>query len=196
MRLKTHRLVFIDETSIGTKMVRRRGRSPCSERLRVSASFGHWESRASSQACDGHGLTAPWMVDKAMDRVTFNLYIETRSRPPCQTAPSSSSTISPNKARRRPAAFPTEAPDSSSCRLKVPISIPSRWPSPSSRRYLPAAQTRTLDALWKPSETSANSSRQPNAETSSNTQDTRMIERPKSIGREIGIGRIPLRAAL
>ena len=41
MRLEPRRLVFIDETSVNTKMVRLRGRCPRGERLHMDAPFGH-----------------------------------------------------------------------------------------------------------------------------------------------------------
>ena len=44
MREQPHRLVFVDETFINTKMTRLRGRSRKGERLRASAPFGHWNS--------------------------------------------------------------------------------------------------------------------------------------------------------
>lgn len=41
MRLEPHRLVFIDETAVTTKMTRLRGRSPRGTRLEADAPFGH-----------------------------------------------------------------------------------------------------------------------------------------------------------
>ena len=37
-----HRLVFLDETSVTTKMTRLRGRSRKGTRLHAKAPFGHW----------------------------------------------------------------------------------------------------------------------------------------------------------
>jgi hypothetical protein len=42
MQHQPHRLVFVDETSVNTKMVRLYGRSPRGERLHADAPFGHW----------------------------------------------------------------------------------------------------------------------------------------------------------
>ena len=42
MRLEPHRLVFVDETSVNTKMVRLRGRGLRGTRLIADAPFGHW----------------------------------------------------------------------------------------------------------------------------------------------------------
>jgi len=57
MRLQPHRLVFIDETSTNTSMVRFRGRALKGTRLAGSA---------------------PWVIEGAMDRKAFDLYVETR----------------------------------------------------------------------------------------------------------------------
>ncbi len=40
MRLELGRLVFIDETSVTTKLTRLRGRSLCGARLKATAPFG------------------------------------------------------------------------------------------------------------------------------------------------------------
>ena len=42
MREQPHRLIFLDETSVNTKMTRLRGRSRRGQRLRMKAPFGHW----------------------------------------------------------------------------------------------------------------------------------------------------------
>lgn len=81
MRLEPHRLVFIDETAISTKMVRLRGRSLRGERLPASAPFGHWRTQSFIAGLRCHGLTAPWIVDRAMDRIAFDLYVETQLAP-------------------------------------------------------------------------------------------------------------------
>jgi transposase len=81
MRLQPSRLVFIDETAVATNLTRLRGRSPCGERLRAEAPFGRWQTQTfiSGLRCDR--LVAPWVVDGAMDRIAFNLYIETQLAP-------------------------------------------------------------------------------------------------------------------
>jgi transposase len=81
MRLQPGRLVFIDETAVATNLVRLRGRSLRGDRLRAEAPFGRWRTQTfiSGLRCDR--LVAPWVVDGAMDRVAFNLYIETQLAP-------------------------------------------------------------------------------------------------------------------
>ncbi|MBM6581318.1 hypothetical protein ILT44_14075 [Microvirga sp. BT689] len=44
MREQAHRLVFLDETYVNTKMTRLRGRSRKGQRLRMKAPFGHWKT--------------------------------------------------------------------------------------------------------------------------------------------------------
>lgn len=51
MRRESHRLVFIDETSVNTKMTRRRGRAGPGKRFKASVPFGKWVRRPSSPAC-------------------------------------------------------------------------------------------------------------------------------------------------
>lgn len=51
MRLEPQRLVFVDETSVNTKMVRLRGHSLRGTRLAADALFGTGEPRLSSPGC-------------------------------------------------------------------------------------------------------------------------------------------------
>ena len=44
MRQQPHRLIFLDETYVNTKMARLRGRSRKGQRLRTAAPFGHWKT--------------------------------------------------------------------------------------------------------------------------------------------------------
>ena len=68
MRQQPGRLVFIDETSVTTKMTRLRGRSRKGDRLRAHAPFGHWGTQTFIAALRCDGLSAPWIIDKAMMR--------------------------------------------------------------------------------------------------------------------------------
>jgi hypothetical protein len=81
MRAIPHRLVFIDETSTSTKLTRLRGRSLKDERLPGAVPFGHWQSQTFIAALRSSGLTAPWLIDGAIDRDTFDLYVETQLAP-------------------------------------------------------------------------------------------------------------------
>ena len=68
--------MFIDETAVTTKMVRHRGRSPRGERLVASVPHGHWKTLTLVAALRIDGLTAPYVVDGAMDGPSFIAYVE------------------------------------------------------------------------------------------------------------------------
>ena len=84
MRLEPHRLVFIDETAVTTKMTRLRGRSPCGTRLEADAPFGHWRTQTFIAGLRIDELCAPWLLDGAMNRAAFDVYIETQLAPTLQ----------------------------------------------------------------------------------------------------------------
>ncbi len=81
MRREPHRLVFLDETAVTTKMTRSRGRSRKGQRLRASAPFGHWSTQTFVAALRCHRLSAPWVIDGPMNRAAFEAYIETQLAP-------------------------------------------------------------------------------------------------------------------
>jgi transposase len=69
------RFVFIDETWAATNMSRRYGRSRCGERLIGKVPHGHWKTTTFVAALRHDGLTAPVVVDGAMDGRTFLAYV-------------------------------------------------------------------------------------------------------------------------
>lgn len=81
MRLDPGRLVFIDETSVNTKMTRLRGRSRRGSRLRATAPFGRWGTQTFIAGLRCDRLTAPWVISGAMNRVAFETYIATQLAP-------------------------------------------------------------------------------------------------------------------
>ena len=84
MRQQPARLVFIDETAVTTKMTRLRGRSRRGQRLIADAPFGHWRTQTFIAGLRCGSLTAPWILDGAMDRAAFDIYIETQLAPTLQ----------------------------------------------------------------------------------------------------------------
>lgn len=84
MRLQPGRLVFIDETAVTTKMTRLRGRSLCGDRPQADAPFGRWDTQTFIAGLRCHGLTAPWVIHGAMDRIAFDLWVETQLAPTLQ----------------------------------------------------------------------------------------------------------------
>ena len=75
------RLVFIDETSLNTKMVKTTGWGPKGERVIDYAPFGHWKTQTFIAGLRHNGLTAPWVIKGAINRDIFNCYIETQLLP-------------------------------------------------------------------------------------------------------------------
>ena len=97
------RLVFIDETWATTNMARRYGRAPRGERVIASVPHGHWKTSTFVAGLRDDAITAPLVIDGAMNGETFRAYIEPHRRWP--TAISSSWTIyratkSPGSAKR------------------------------------------------------------------------------------------------
>src|SRR5215212_10118222 len=81
MRQEPHRLIFLDETYVNTKMTRLRGRSRRGQRLRMSAPFGHWKTHTFLAGLRCHELSAPWVIDGPITRLAFEAYIETQLAP-------------------------------------------------------------------------------------------------------------------
>jgi hypothetical protein len=75
MREHRGRLIFIDKTSTDTKMTKAKGRSLKGERLFAKAPLwplGDFKSK---------GLVVPWVINAPMNRVIFDIYVETQLAP-------------------------------------------------------------------------------------------------------------------
>jgi len=70
------RLVFIDETWATTNMTRQRGRSPRGKRLIAAVPHGHWKTSTFVAGLRLSGLTAPLVLDGAMNGEAFRAYVE------------------------------------------------------------------------------------------------------------------------
>lgn len=68
-------LVFIDETWAKTNMTRLRGRAPRGERLVDYVPHGHWKTTTFLAALRNTGLTAPLVVDGAINGEIFLAYV-------------------------------------------------------------------------------------------------------------------------
>jgi transposase len=84
MKKRPERLVFIDETGTTTKMTRLCGRARRGKRLKMKAPFGHWGTQTFIAALRHDGLTAPWVIDRPMNREIFEAYVETQLAPTLQ----------------------------------------------------------------------------------------------------------------
>jgi transposase len=69
-------LVFVDETWATTAMTRTRGRAPRGQRLVASVPHGHWKTSTFVAALRYDGITAPCVIDGAMNGELFCAYVE------------------------------------------------------------------------------------------------------------------------
>lgn len=68
--------VFLDETGASTKMARRYGWGPRSERVVSDVPHGHWKTTTFIGALRTSGMTAPMVIDGAMNGDLFLAYVE------------------------------------------------------------------------------------------------------------------------
>ena len=74
--INVDRLVFIDETGASTKLARLYGRSPRGARCVASMPHGHWKTTTFVGALRVTGMTAPMVLDGAMDGSAFEVYVK------------------------------------------------------------------------------------------------------------------------
>jgi transposase len=75
------RIGFLDETWLKTNMAKITGWAPRGQRLVDHAPFGHWRTQTFVAALRHDRLDAPWVIDGAMNRITFETYVETQLIP-------------------------------------------------------------------------------------------------------------------
>lgn len=76
LEIPIQRLVFIDETALRTNLTRRYGRAPCGQRVIGYAPYGHWKTTTWISALRHDRLTAPMVIDGAMNGDIFQAYLE------------------------------------------------------------------------------------------------------------------------
>ena len=62
-------------------MTRLRGRASRGRRLKARAPFAKWGTQTFIAGLRTDGLTAPWVIPGAMDRIAFDLYMRTQLAP-------------------------------------------------------------------------------------------------------------------
>lgn len=150
MREEPHRLVFVDETGTTTKMTRLRGRARRGQRLKATAPFGHWGTQTFIAGLRCDGLTAPWLINRPMNRHIFETWVETQLAPTLQPGDvvildNLSSHKSPKAAavlKKRGAWFlflPPYSPDLN----------PIEMAFAKLKAHLRRIGARTIDALWR-----------------------------------------------
>jgi transposase len=70
------RLVFIDETAVSTNMVRLRGRAPSGVRVIGAVPLGAWKTITFVAALRHNKMTAPMVVEGALNGDMFLAYVE------------------------------------------------------------------------------------------------------------------------
>jgi transposase len=74
--LDASKLVFIDETGTNTKMVRARGRCRRGQRLIGKVPWGHWKTTTFVAGLRCNAISAPCVLDSAMNGPAFLTYLE------------------------------------------------------------------------------------------------------------------------
>ena len=74
--MNPRRLVFIDETWVTTNMTRRYGRARRGQRLVANVPHGRWKTSTFLAALRHDKITAPCIIDGAINGETFRAYIE------------------------------------------------------------------------------------------------------------------------
>jgi len=150
MRYHASRLVFIDETSTNTKMTRLRGRCLRGRRLKAKAPFGHWKTQTFVAGLRCHGLIAPFVVDRPMNRRIFETYVETQLAP---TLSKGDVVILDNLAAHKSPAAEKAIRAKGAWMLFLPPYSPDLNPIEMAfsklKAHLRARAVRTIDELWK-----------------------------------------------
>ena len=171
------RLVFIDETSTNTRLTKRTGWSPKGTRYKTHAPFGKWHTQTFIAGLRCHGMVAPWIIDAPMNARRFESWVETQLAP--ELTPGDvvildnvgfhKSERAAELVRRRGAwmlFLPPYSPDLNPIEMAF-----------SKLKALLRKKPEPSRPFARPSATSATSSTQPSAETSSKLQDMRPINR-------------------
>jgi len=74
--LDQKRLVFLDETSVSTIITRLHGRAPQGEPLVQKLQHGNWKTVTFIAGLRHNRVTAPFVLDGAMNGETFRAYVE------------------------------------------------------------------------------------------------------------------------
>jgi transposase len=150
MTKRPERLVFIDETGTTTKMTRLRGRARRGQRLKMKAPFGHWGTQTFIAALRHDGLTAPWVIDRPMNRKIFEAYVETQLAPTLKKGDMVIlDNLSSHKSEKAAAILKARG----AWFLYLPPYSPDLNPIEMAfaklKAHLRKAKARTVDALWQ-----------------------------------------------
>lgn len=144
------KLVFLDETWAKTNMTRPRGRALCGERLVCHTPFGHWKTTPFLAGLRVSGLTAPLVIDGAVNGTVFVSYVRQHLAP---TLSAGDILVMDNLTSHKVAGV-REAVEARGARvLYLPPYSPDLNPIElvfsKFKWLLRSAECRTADALWE-----------------------------------------------
>ena len=189
MRKHRHRLVFIDETSVNTKLYRTRGWGLKGQRIHDTAPMGGWKTHTFIAGLRQDEMIAPWVLDGPMNKAAFETYVQTQLAPalnPGDVVQRENDTqsfsgsfhswiICPRTKVQKPL-MRSRVQSAGSCQPTAQISIRSRWPSRNSRLTSDASAPEPSKNWKLPLHPHSTSSRQRNAATVSKRLDMDSIE--------------------
>jgi transposase len=144
------RLVFVDETWASTNLARRYGRSPRGQPLVCPVPYGHWKTTTFIAALRAGGLTAPLVIDGAVNGDLFVAYVEQQLVPALQ--PGDVVVLDNLSSHKR--ARVREAIEAAGCRLEYlppysPDLNPIELAFAKLKALLRKAGERTVEGLWQ-----------------------------------------------
>lgn len=147
--LDPQRLVFIDETWAKTNMTRPRGRSPRGSRLVAAVPHGHWKTTTFLAGLRTSGLTAPLVVDGAINGETFLGYVRQQLVP---TLRAGDVVIMDNLSSHKRVGVREAIEQAGASLLFLPPYSPDLNPIEQAfakfKRLLKSAAERTVETLW------------------------------------------------
>jgi transposase len=143
------RLVFVDETGASTKMARLRGRAPRGQRCIGAIPHGHWKTTTFVGGLRLSGLTAPMVIDGAMDGPAFLAWVEQQLAP---TLSPGDIVVMDNLPAHKPAAVRAAIERRGAQLRYLPPYSPDLNPIEMAyskfKALLKKAAARTVEALW------------------------------------------------
>lgn len=148
--LDPSKLVFIDETWATTNMIRPRGRAFVGTRLIDKTPHGHWKTTTLIAGLRADGLTAPLVLDGAVNGDVFVAYVEQTLAP---TLRPGDVVVMDNLSSHKRVGVRQAIEAVGAKLLYLPPYSPDFNPIEQAfskfKRLLQTAKARTVDALWK-----------------------------------------------
>jgi transposase len=141
--------VFLDETWASTNMARRYGRAPRGQRCVAAVPHGHWKTTTFIAGLRHDSVTAPLVIDGAMDGQVFLAYVQSIL---CPTLQPGDIVIADNLGSHKVAGVKEAIAAKGATILYLPPYSPDLNPIEKLFAKLKAllrkAAIRTVDALW------------------------------------------------